>query len=179
MASSLISPRWAYRGLYLLLALAVILMRLLPLQGTPVQVPGPDILVCFTFAWLLRRPDYLPPLLIGMVFFFADFVLMRPPGLWALIVLLGSEFLRGREATIRELGFAAEWGMVSAVMAAMLIADRLGYLVAFLAQPPIPLSIMQLLATIIAYPAVAAASHYGFGISRPGRGGDNGFGRRM
>ena len=48
---------------------------------------------------------------------------MRPPGLWAAIVVLGVEFLRNREADSRDLPFLVEWGTVALLMLAMTLAN--------------------------------------------------------
>ncbi len=44
---------------------------------------------------------------------------MRPPGLWAGIVVLGVEFLRAREAPWRDLHFIVEWLLMAAVLVVM------------------------------------------------------------
>jgi len=42
-------------------------VRILPLSTEPGSVPGPDVVLCLTFAWVLRRPEYVPALLIAAV----------------------------------------------------------------------------------------------------------------
>ena len=56
--------------------------------------PAPDLMLALTLAWVVRRPDLLPAPLIAAYFFVEDILMMRPPGLWALIVLGATEFLR-------------------------------------------------------------------------------------
>jgi rod shape-determining protein MreD len=67
MAESLPASVWAYRGLYAALAFALLFLRMLPLGSVAGAWPGPDLLVCLTFAWVLRRPDYAPVLLVAAV----------------------------------------------------------------------------------------------------------------
>jgi rod shape-determining protein MreD len=73
---------WTYRGVFLLLCGVIILGRLLPLGLGTSGLPGPDLLLAFTFAWLLRQPAVVPVVSIVIVFLLADFLLQRPPGLW-------------------------------------------------------------------------------------------------
>ncbi len=179
MAKPMISRRWAYRGLFVAIALLLIVLRMLPLSTKPEHVPGPDLLICFTFAWVLRRPDYVPVLLIALVFLFEDLILMRPPGLWAVIVVAGSEFLRGREALTRELGFAMEWAMASVVMVAMLLAYRMAFMVAFLDQPAFGLAALQIAASILCYPLVVLFSRSALNLHKAAPGEVDALGRRM
>ncbi|MBC7137889.1 MAG: rod shape-determining protein MreD [Defluviimonas sp.] len=157
---------WAYRGLYLALAALLLFVRLLPLSTQPARVPGPDLMLCITLAWVLRRPDFVPALIIVAVFVLEDMLAMRPPGLWALIVLLGSEFLRDRAGAMRGLPFLAEWATVAAVMAIMLLANRLVLALVMVPQTGLGPTLLQLLATAAAYPLVVAASHLAPGLRR-------------
>ena len=73
---------WLHRVLFVALALVFLFFRLLPMGTTPAEscapdagwcramdwlahMPGPDLLLCIIFAWTMRRPDYLPTLLIA------------------------------------------------------------------------------------------------------------------
>ena len=93
----------------------ILFFQLLPLRTAPRALPGPDLLVCLSFAWIQRRPDFVPPLLLAGLLFLADILLMRPLGLWALLVLLGAEFLRSRQNPSVELPFLGEWAFVAVV----------------------------------------------------------------
>jgi rod shape-determining protein MreD len=46
----------------------------------------------------------------------ADLLFLRPPGLWAAIVVLGHEFLRNREQGLRDMPFFVEWGLVASLL---------------------------------------------------------------
>ncbi|MBI1218430.1 MAG: rod shape-determining protein MreD [Rhodobacteraceae bacterium] len=179
MARPVISPRWAFRGLYVAIAVLLVLIRILPIRTLPTTLPGPDLLTCITLVWVLRRPDYVPVLLIAAVFLMEDFLLMRPPGLWAVIVLMGTEFLRSREALTRELGLAMEWAMVSTVMIGMVLVYRLAYAVAFLDEPQLSLVALQLLGSILCYPVVVGLSRALFGLRKAATGEVDALGRRM
>ena len=56
----------------------------------------PDIPLVITFVWIMRRPDVMDPILITLAFLFADMILQRPPGIWTLIALCATMFLRSR-----------------------------------------------------------------------------------
>ena len=96
MVEGVRSSVWLYRGGFLLVALILLFVRLLPLGSVAGDWPGPDILLCVIFAWAMRRPDFLPVWLLVAVLLTEDMILMRPPGLWTAIVVLATEFLRGR-----------------------------------------------------------------------------------
>jgi rod shape-determining protein MreD len=139
-------------------------------------MPGPDLLVALAFAWVLRRPDYVPVLIVAAVMLAADFLFMRPPGLWAAITVMGVEFLRNREAGFRDLPFLVEWGMVALLLLGMTLANALVMLVLMVDQPSLGLTLLQLIATIAAYPLVVAMTVFALGLRRaaPGEVDDRG-----
>lgn len=172
---------WLMQAAYVLIALVIFFSRLLPL-GVGIEAggwPGPDLLLCLTLAWVTRRPDQLPVLLIVAVYLVEDFLLMRPPGLWAAIVVLATEFLRGRAALTRELGFAMEWLLVAAVMVAMLIVNRGINAIAFLPQPGFGLAAVQTLGTILCYPLMVGFSHALLSLRKPATGEVDDMGRPL
>ena len=168
-----------HRGIYLLVVLALLFLRLLPLGDGAARLPGPDLVLCLTLAWLLRRPDYLPALLIAAVFFLEDLLLMRPPGLWTAVVLLGTEVLRSRIALTRELSFVVEWLFMAALMLAMFLGYRLILAVTFLPQVAFGYALAQVLASILFYPVVVWLSHVTLGVHKPGMGEVDEMGRRL
>lgn len=179
MAEPVWTTPWRYWALFAGLAAASLFLRLLPMDLMPGRLPGPDLLLCLVLAWVLRRPDYMPALLVAVVFLIEDLILMRPPGLWALVVLLGTEFLRHRQALMRELGFPAEWGMVSLVVTAMFLAERLALSLSVVPMPALGLSTLQLVMTVLAYPLVVAACHALMRVRKPATGEVDALGRRL
>lgn len=165
----MIDPRsariWAYRALFVLVALAIVLLRLLPLDTVAGRGPGPDLMLCLAFAWLVRRPAYLPALLIAAVFLLADLLLQRPPGLHALMVLLGAEFLRGHVATIRDRLFGHEWLLVGGTILVAALAERL-LLLMLAAAPDLGAAAQRTALTIVAYPAVVLFSNLVFRVTK-------------
>lgn len=170
---------WGYRGLYLALALLLLFLRLLPLGNSAGAFPGPDILLCLTIAWVMRRPDFLPVWLLVAVFLAEDLILMRPPGLWTALVLMATEFLRGRTALTRELNFLVEWVLASGLMLAILLAYRLIFLVTLVPQPPFGFAAVQVVWSALAYPVVVGLSRLAFDLKKPATGEIDGQGRRL
>jgi rod shape-determining protein MreD len=154
------------RILFGMLCLVLIFLHLLPLQILPRGWAGPDVMLALTFAWVLRRPDFVPPLLIAGLFLLTDLLFQRPPGLWAALVLLGSQALRAREPGLRDLTFAVEWVSVATTLVAMTLGYRFILALLMVDQAPLGLSLMQLVLTLMVYPLVALISHSAFGVRK-------------
>jgi rod shape-determining protein MreD len=172
-------PHWIFRGLFLMLALVLLFLRLLPLGNAPGALPGPDLLMCLIMAWVVRRPDFLPMPLILVVILVEDLILMRPPGLWTAIVILTTEFLRSRVALTRELNFLVEWVLISGIMLGMLLTYRLALGLAFVPQPALGFAIVQVLWSIALYPLVVGLSRLVLDLRKPAMGEVDDFGRRV
>ena len=170
---------WVWRGLFVLAVMVMLFLRILPLRSEAGSLPGPDLLMCLCCAWVLRRPDHLPALLIAAVALVEDMLLMRPPGLWAALLVLGTEFLRSRAAFTRELTLVSEWVMVSVVMLTMLLAYRFILTVTMLSQPGLGLTLAQFVFSVIAYPFVVGVLRVAFGLRKPATGEVDALGRRL
>lgn len=166
-------------ALWLALASVSILARLLPLGGIDAGWPVPDLLLALTLAWVLRRPAHLPAPAIAFVFLAEDLFLMRPPGLMALVVLVGSEFLRQRETVVRELNLLLEWLLVAAVMTVMALAYRLVLALVMIPNAPLGLSLAGLIVTIVAYPLVVLTLQGLLGVRKPATGEVDDLGRKL
>ena len=81
MAENATLHRWLMRALYALLAGLLVFLHLLPLDTLPPGWAGPDLFLALTFAWAVRRPDYVPPLLVAGLALMMDLLFHRPPGL--------------------------------------------------------------------------------------------------
>ncbi|KPN64298.1 rod shape-determining protein MreD [Aliiroseovarius crassostreae] len=158
--------RGYYRLLLVVVAIVLLFGRLLPLELGAGRLPGPDLLLVLVMAWVVRRPDYAPVFLIAPVFFLTDMLLLKPPAVWTLMVVFGTEFLRRRETRLREQSFLIEFGLVAATLVAMLIGQRLLLGVFLVEQVSFGREILYLLATIAAYPLAALVTVYGFGIHK-------------
>ncbi|MEY4984356.1 MAG: hypothetical protein RIR62_2622 [Pseudomonadota bacterium] len=170
---------WIYRAAFLFFAFVILFVKLLPLGSVAGDWPGPDILLCLIFAWVVRRPDFLPVLLVVFVLLVEDLILMRPPGLWTALVVIATEFVRSRIGLTRELSFWAEWALVGGLMFALLLAYRVIFSVAFLPQPGFGFALLQTLWSILCYPVVVAASRFALDLRKPATGEVDAYGRPL
>ena len=179
MIEALRSTLWFYRVMFVVIALILLFLRLLPMASPAGSWPGPDLLVCLTLVWVMRRPDYLPVGLIAFVFLVEDMILLRPPGLWTAIMLLATEFLRSRAALTRELNFVVEWLLVAGLMVTMLLAYRLMFTISLLPQPGFGFALVQTIWSILCYPLVVMASTLALDLRKPAMGEVDNYGRRL
>ena len=179
MAEGPQAPVWMYRGAFLFFAVFILFVKLLPLGSVAGDWPGPDILLCLIFAWVVRRPDFLPVLLVAFVLLLEVLLLMRPPGLWTALVVVATEFLRARIALARELSFWTEWALVAGLMFGLLVAYRVVFAMAFLPQPGFGFAMLQTLWSILCYPVVVAASRLALDLRKPAMGEVDAYGRPL
>lgn len=157
---------WSMRLMYVGLALTILFFHLLPLSTLPSRWAPPDLLIAFTFAWTLRRPDYVPILLIACVMLIADLLLQRPPGLLAALVVAGSAYLRNWSAGLSDASFLGEWASVGLVLISIMVLNRLTLGVTAVVQAPLWLVLVQLVLTVAVYPLVAFVSQNFFGVRK-------------
>lgn len=166
MARGPVTNRALFGLSYAGVSLGLILMHIVPTDIGPDGYPGPDLLVCITFAWVLRRPQYVPTLLIAGVFLLSDVLYMRPPGLWTALVVVAVETLRSREAVLREQPVAVEFGTVAAVIAVLHLADWLLLMLFGVPQARFGPMLLQLISTVVAYPMVVVLSRLVFKVQK-------------
>lgn len=159
---------WSYRAIFLALCAALITMRLLPLGLGQSGLPGPDLLLALTFAWLLRQPAVVPLAAIVVVFLAADFLFQRPPGLWTALVVLASESLRRRRLQMTEFPFLVEWGAIAGAIAGIIVAERVILWMIFVDPPSLGLSLTHGIVTVAIYPLIVAVSKFVFGLRKLG-----------
>ncbi|OOY27404.1 hypothetical protein BMI90_12375 [Thioclava sp. L04-15] len=179
MIDPLTRRRLGYRTLFIGIGIVLIFVRLLPLSHTPGALPGPDLMLALTLAWVLRRPEYVPALLIVVVFLLEDILFWRPIGLWTLIVLGATEFLRARENALRDLPFALEWALVAVLLVVMMSLKRFMLMIVMVEQPALGLELFRMLMTLAAYPVVVVVSRIAFGLRRAAPGEVDAFGHRL
>jgi rod shape-determining protein MreD len=162
------TPRriWAYRSIYLGLGLGVIFFRILPLETGAPGLPGPDIILAVTLAWILRQPAAVPVAAILFLFLLGDFLLQRPVGLWTLLALMSVVALQNRRTTLTEAPFLVEMAIVAGMILAMIVAERLILWVLLTDQPSLGLVLMEGLATIVIYPIVVFVSKFLLGMDK-------------
>jgi len=166
MAELSTSRLWLMRAGFLALALLIMFFHLLPLDTVPPRWAPPDLLIAFTFAWCLRRPDYVPVLSLALVMLMADLMLGRPPGLLALLLVLGCEYLKTQTAGLREASFLGEWTAVAMVLIGITLLNRLILLIVAVPPAPLGLSLIQLVLTIAVYPIVVLATQSLMGVRK-------------
>lgn len=151
------------QALFVLSGLTLIVAALLPLSPGAPSWPGPDWLTALILVWVLRRPEQAPVMLVAGLALTADILLLRPIGLGAALTVIATESARQREQRWAEQGFLAEWLRVAALLALMMLADRVIRSVFVIPptlapMPPLWQDGMRLIATAGAYPVVAAAT---------------------
>ena len=137
---------------YLAIVALVVLLQTLPLQGLPYPFAPANVPLVVTFAWIMRRPDVMSPILITLAFLFADAILQRPPGLWTLIVLCASIFLRMRTRGRKEMLFLYEWLIVSWVIGVSFLVHYFALMFSFLPVPDVQQYVVQVTLSILIYP---------------------------
>lgn len=170
---------WMYRVLFAALVLLVILIHLLPLETTPVRIPAPDVLPCLAFAWVLRRSEYVPIFLIACAFLLTDMFFLRPPGLWAALVVVGAEIVRARGEAFHEMPFSFEWLLVAFVLTGMMVINQIALNLTLADTPSLGLSVIKLIFTIMIYPVVVVISRSVFKVRRLHPGEIDRVGRRI
>ena len=167
------------RAAFVLLALVILIFQLLPLETTTRNWAGPDLLLAFACAWSLRRPEYIPALTLALAFLLADLLLQRPPGLWALLALIGCENLKSRSRSLRDAGFGAEWMTVGAILIGIAVLNRLVLALVLVDVPTLTLSLTELGMTIAAYPLVVGVTHWLMGVRKSAPGDLDALGQRV
>ncbi|OIP82036.1 MAG: hypothetical protein AUK37_09785 [Rhodobacterales bacterium CG2_30_65_12] len=158
--------RFGFAMLLLVLGAFSIFFRMLPVGPMTGGWPPPDLIVLLGFAWVLRRPDFVPVLLFGVLMLVSEFMFFRPPGPGAALAVIGLEALRGRAGLLGEQTFPVEWATVAAVLVLMFVAERTLLAVFFVERAPFGLSLIGLVVNIAVYPLVAAVSVWAFRVRR-------------
>jgi rod shape-determining protein MreD len=164
---------------YLGLMSMVLFFQLLPLETTPQRWSGPDLLLLISFAWALRRPDYLPSFLVAGIALMADLLLQRPPGLMAALMVVAVQLLKKRARQLRDQSFAIEWLSVAVALLVITLANRMILNITAVPQAPLSLSLVQLVMSMICYPVVVAISHALIGVRKVAPGEVDSWGQRL
>ena len=170
---------WLMRASFLLLTLVILFFQLLPLDTTPSHWAGPDLLLCFALAWSLRRPEYVPPLALALAFLCADLLLQRPPGLWAMLALIGCENFKSRGRVLRVSNFAAEWIAAGLVIIGISLFYRIILALVLVDLPSLTLSLSELGTTLLFYPLAVTVTHFIMGVRKSAPGDLDALGQRV
>jgi rod shape-determining protein MreD len=120
----------------------------------------------FSMAWAVRRPEYVPVLLMAVIFLLADLLLQRPPGLWAVLMLLACERLKSQSLSLRDAGFPTECVTIGAMIVGIYILNRVILAVLLIDLPPLGLYLLQMVTTLFAYPLAVLVTHVFFGVRK-------------
>ncbi len=164
---------------FLAIAATGIFVALLPVHPGQISFPGPDLVLCLALVWVVRRPDVLPLWPIAAITLLGDFLFQRPPGLWTALVILATEFLRGRAILMRDLPFLMEWAIVAAVLSTASLAYRAVLAVTLVGPPPLGPALAHLALTVLAYPVLMVLSRLAFGVDKIAPGEVDDMGRRL
>jgi rod shape-determining protein MreD len=167
---------WINRSVFAALAFVIIVVDLVPLDMRPSPFAMPDLLLAATLVWVARKPSYLPVLVIATIFLLADFLFMRPPGLWTALVVVLTETIRRQNHDFRNMPLLVEWGTLAAGIVIITLANRFVLAVVMLPQAPLGLTLIEMLSTIAIYPVLVVIAHFIFGVHRtaPGEVGSKG-----
>jgi rod shape-determining protein MreD len=179
MADQIRNRIWLGRAAFAATAGLLVFGALLPLDTLPRAWVGPDILLAVTLVWIGRRPDHVPLGIVAALFFLADLLLQRPPGLMAALVVILTEVLRTRAEGLRGMPFLAEWATVAVGVVAVAIANRFAMAMAIVPQAPAGPVVLQTVMTILCYPVLVGLAYTLFGISRPAPGETDAMGRKL
>ncbi len=145
---------WLLRSVFAGLCLMLIYLQILPLETVPRRWAGPDLLVVVVILWTLRRPQSAPLPIIAGVMLLADFLLLRPPGLFAALTVVTCEGLRRRAHALRDMPFALEWVTAAIAILALGIGNRVVLSIFLVDQASLGLTLIQLIMSMLSYPIV-------------------------
>lgn len=166
MAEYPASRLWGMRLVFVALSGAVVFVHMIPMSLTPANWAPPDLILAFAFAWALRRPEFVPMLLVAGVALLCDFLFQRPPGLWAALFLLTVEWGKSIERRSEETTFALEWINFAVGVMTITVLYRVVLSVTVSQAGPLPLMLMQTAFTIAVYPLAVLISHFIFRVRR-------------
>ena len=152
---------WGELILFALMGFVAIGLPIVPMGLAANSIVFPDLMFAVFAAWIIRRPSSAP--IVGIVFFgiLADALMMRPLGLWALVLFVGMEVLRISERAFRDIPFVLEWLYVRPALALMLLLQNVLLFVSFDSVYSLSDVVWHWVRTFAAYPLVVATLHWG------------------
>ena len=178
MNEQISSRLWTMRLVFGLLILCILFLHLLPLQTAGGGLIWPDFVLCFALAWSVRRPEFVPAVLLAGVFLLSDLLLQRPPGLWAVLALIACEKMKGQSRSLRDAPLATEFVSVGLWIVGVGIAYQIILAITLVDGTPMIPALIQIIVTVLAYPLVVAITHGLLGVRKaaPNEMGNKGFG---
>lgn len=150
-----LSARLRGGALFAALFIALLALQTAPGRLLPVLPGSADPGFALALAWMMRRPDQLPPPLLAALFLLADLVHGVPPGPGAALSLAACEFIRPRAAALASLPFSARWLMAAALSIARYPAEALVLSLLLVPHPPIETYLVTSMFTALVWPVMA------------------------
>ena len=160
------SRLWMMRAAFALLVLTILFFHLLPLQTATGGLIWPDLILTFALAWSVRRPQYVPAVLLAAMFLLTDLLLQRPPGLWAVLALIACEQIKLQSRSLRDASLTTELASVTAWIVGIGLGYRIILAILMVDMPPIGPALIQIAVTVVAYPLVMGITHGLMGVRK-------------
>ena len=157
---------WTMRIAFTALVMVILFFHMLPLQTATGGWIWPDFILAFALAWSVRRPDYVPLVLLAGLFLLADLLLQRPPGLWAVLALVACAQMQQQARTLRDASLATELMSAAAWIVGVGVGYRIVLAVLLVDMPALAPALLQVVVTVIAYPLVVAMTHLFMGVRK-------------
>ena len=158
------SRRWYEVILFVIMGFVSIGLPIVPMGLAANSIAFPDLMFAVFASWVIRRPVSAPVIAIVFLGVLADAMMMRPLGLWALVLFVSMEVLRVSERAFRDIPFVVEWVYVSALFALMLMLQNLLLFVSFDSVYGFTYVVWHWVRTVAIYPVVVAVLHWGLHI---------------
>ena len=153
-----------YPILFALIIFILIFIKVLPLNTVPKEWTAPDLTLCVTLVWCLRRPTEAPIILLAALFLLQDIIFQRPIGLFAAVATLMCEWAKRQALRAEEFPFVVEWATAATAMIAIFIFVQSIAILSLIAKPSMWIFAKELIFTILAYPLVTLLCRYGIGL---------------
>lgn len=157
---------WKFRFLFCLGLYFIVTSSFSPLFLLPDPIPSPDLIFCFTTAWLVRRPDYVLTLAVIFATLLNELFIFHSPGLWCAIMLLMTEYFRVNCERIRILPFWNEWSIIALIYAGAQTIYQLILVFIFLPSAPFSQAALHILITSLAYPVAVFITNVFFRVTK-------------
>ena len=153
-----------YPVLFVLIIFVLVFVKILPLNTVPKEWTVPDVILCVTLVWCLRRPLGAPILLIAALFLLQDIIFQRPIGLIAALATLMCEWAKRQALRTEEFPFIIEWITAAIAMIAIFILGQAITRMSLIETPSTWIFAKELVLTILAYPLITLLCRYGLGL---------------
>lgn len=167
MVKRVVRLRIVKRLFYVVLCLLILFAQLLPFSTAPRSWAGPDLMVALTYAWAVRRPDYVPTALVTAMFLLSDVLLYRPLALWTLVVVVTVVLVKIRREIHDRPVLPVEFVNFTLTYIMVNLCYRFILGIFFVETAPIFLTLTQIVSTVAAYPVIVGLTHFVFGIRFP------------